>query len=1158
MGRRQERRNVEREVDIMRTLQHPRLIQLYDAFEISNVMCVIQELIEGGELFERVIDDDFILTEKACTVFVRQICEAVEFIHSQHILHLDLKPENILCLTRTGNRIKIIDFGLARKIEPDKKLQVLFGTPEFVAPEVVNFDQIGFGTDMWSVGVICYVLLSGLSPFMGETDVETMANVTIAQYDFDDDAFDDISQDAKDFISKLLMKNREQRMSASDCLLHSWLRRKPPPLHNQPPSPPATRRISGGLDSAKENLREFVDRWSQQPSSPQMIEFINATRKDSLSRQISADKMKILNEENQRNSVDNKLNNIDNKCNNVDNNTVPLINSANKQDGLTTRNASVDNNRNTTTQQQQQHPIKPQQNIAGLDKTSDKLIAVGKPQQNTVGLVTAVNIKPNEGVKSIGDKNPNKPGTVVDRVEGTNLIGNVETRPADVSPNLKLDIEAAKKAPPTKTPNSVTSPVNSDSSGTAKVSTPSVVKSGTIPKTPSGGSLKFDATSSPKNSVTESSQHPLSTVLKKDGTTDKITCVVSGSESSFPAQMKLGAEESFVKPSENVGKPSVIAQTQSPSSQTVLQSPKVESPGIKQQVSLPQVPAAASPSPVLEKPTLGIQAPPNQQKPLSLTAVTQVSVQSKQVAENSPQLKPSSTSISTSQPKPQTQSTVQSKFGNLSSSGIRPAIEVQSPISSKPIPSQSKSVSSNITQSTSVPPTMTQSTFGNSPSTKTKQTPGIQAQSQPLSISTPKLSHGAVQSKFGNLSSSDLKTSSKPLEQSSDLPLSRQSVSSTPNKPGTSGSASQGHPTFFLSTTDDVVDMEDHEMDSVPNELKNVVHEMRHISVHKPKMTSQLSEPDLTKCTLQRNIPDKKPSNRGVEQDPPKSNIFKRDSIDSRMNKPSMKHVPPKIHGIVLGQSQTDEEKLGPKVIMHKIHVEGRSEPLIPTSKENTSKPQQKPITKSQTLSKLELNESVDKSKGPSMCNLIAKDRFDMRRGSDISCFLHNTENMESPSLSEEIKRLSSRLFQKGQDEDLGSSLPRLIGHSAFKNDPIGRFMANHGVITKRPKYRLSNLNRDVPLGSPPPSSNIFYHLSHSDSFSDPHTTHSAPQSPTESPEREMAARHSGLTRDVILGLFGNKKSENDDMSSASTIDSLASYFNRANSKNMSSFFNNK
>lgn len=114
--------------------------------------------IQGGELFERVIEEDYVLTEKACMVFMRQICEGVEFIHSKNIIHLDLKPENVLCLTKTGNRIKIIDFGMARRYDPSKTLQVLFGTPEFVAPEIVNFDRIGFYTDMWSVGVICYVL----------------------------------------------------------------------------------------------------------------------------------------------------------------------------------------------------------------------------------------------------------------------------------------------------------------------------------------------------------------------------------------------------------------------------------------------------------------------------------------------------------------------------------------------------------------------------------------------------------------------------------------------------------------------------------------------------------------------------------------------------------------------------------------------------------------------------------------------------------------------------------------------------------------------------------------------------------------------------------------------------------------------------------------
>ncbi|ENN75369.1 hypothetical protein YQE_08144, partial [Dendroctonus ponderosae] len=269
--KKEDRRNVEREIDIMRMLQHPRLIQVYDAFENGKVMWVILELIEGGELFERVIDDDFILTEKACTVFMRQICEGIDFIHKQRILHLDMKPENILCLTKTGNRIKIIDFGLARKFDPDKKLQVLFGTPEFVAPEVVNFDAIGFGTDMWSIGVICYVLLSGLSPFMGHTDVETMANVTISKYDFDDEAFQSISENAKDFIRKLLIKDLNQRMTAEECLQHEWLKKKT----RQP-----LQRISS-MDVTKDNLRQFVERWNEHPNSPYIFEVTNGIEPDS-------------------------------------------------------------------------------------------------------------------------------------------------------------------------------------------------------------------------------------------------------------------------------------------------------------------------------------------------------------------------------------------------------------------------------------------------------------------------------------------------------------------------------------------------------------------------------------------------------------------------------------------------------------------------------------------------------------------------------------------------------------------------------------------------------------------------------------------------------------------------------------------------------------
>ncbi|XP_073693024.1 myosin light chain kinase 3-like [Garra rufa] len=218
-----ERDEVKNEIGVMNQLNHVNLIQLYDAFESRTNLTLIMEYVEGGELFERIIDENYHLTELDAIVFTRQICEGVQYLHQQYILHLDLKPENILCVSSTGNQIKIIDFGLARKYRPREKLKVNFGTPEFLAPEVVNYDFVSFPTDMWSVGVITYMLLSGLSPFMGDNDTETMNNILHANWDFDAETFENVSEEAKDFISSLLLPAKCSRMSASGCMKHSWL-----------------------------------------------------------------------------------------------------------------------------------------------------------------------------------------------------------------------------------------------------------------------------------------------------------------------------------------------------------------------------------------------------------------------------------------------------------------------------------------------------------------------------------------------------------------------------------------------------------------------------------------------------------------------------------------------------------------------------------------------------------------------------------------------------------------------------------------------------------------------------------------------------------------------------------------------------------------------
>uniref|UniRef100_A0A671M8T8 Myosin light chain kinase, smooth muscle n=1 Tax=Sinocyclocheilus anshuiensis TaxID=1608454 RepID=A0A671M8T8_9TELE len=219
-----EKENVRQEIDIMNSLHHPKLVQCVDAFEGKSDLVMVLEMISGGELFERIVDEDFELTEREVIKYMLQIIDGVQFIHKQGIVHLDLKPENIMCINKTGSKIKLIDFGLARRLEDSGSLKVLFGTPEFVAPEVINYEAISYPTDMWSIGVICYILVSGLSPFMGDNDNETLANVTSATWDFEDEAFDEISDQAKDFISSLLKKDMRARLTCAQCLEHSWLK----------------------------------------------------------------------------------------------------------------------------------------------------------------------------------------------------------------------------------------------------------------------------------------------------------------------------------------------------------------------------------------------------------------------------------------------------------------------------------------------------------------------------------------------------------------------------------------------------------------------------------------------------------------------------------------------------------------------------------------------------------------------------------------------------------------------------------------------------------------------------------------------------------------------------------------------------------------------
>ncbi|RVE71822.1 hypothetical protein OJAV_G00055610 [Oryzias javanicus] len=219
------REEIEREVGILQQLCHPNIVALHDVYENRTDVVLILELVSGGELFDFLAQKES-LSEEEATQFIKQILDGVQYLHSKRIAHFDLKPENIMLLDRNASlpRIKLIDFGLAHQIEAGADFKNIFGTPEFVAPEIVNYEQLGLEADMWSIGVITYILLSGASPFLGDTKQETLGNISAVNYEFDEEFFSNTSELAKSFIRQLLEKDTRKRMAIEDALNHPWIK----------------------------------------------------------------------------------------------------------------------------------------------------------------------------------------------------------------------------------------------------------------------------------------------------------------------------------------------------------------------------------------------------------------------------------------------------------------------------------------------------------------------------------------------------------------------------------------------------------------------------------------------------------------------------------------------------------------------------------------------------------------------------------------------------------------------------------------------------------------------------------------------------------------------------------------------------------------------
>jgi len=220
------------EVDILSKITHEHIVQYIDGTEDDSNFYVLTGLCEGGELFDRIVNPEYAITEKIAAALIGDMLQAIQYLHSQNIVHRDLKPENFVFKTNAADApIVLIDFGCAKIVEDDKEYKDLVGTVYYLAPELAaqstrvhKTGKILKRADIWSIGVIAYVMLTGRPPFKGRTNKEIFTHIIQDQLKFPGDV--ELSDGFKDFVRKALVKNPYKRISIEDALRHPWVQGK--------------------------------------------------------------------------------------------------------------------------------------------------------------------------------------------------------------------------------------------------------------------------------------------------------------------------------------------------------------------------------------------------------------------------------------------------------------------------------------------------------------------------------------------------------------------------------------------------------------------------------------------------------------------------------------------------------------------------------------------------------------------------------------------------------------------------------------------------------------------------------------------------------------------------------------------------------------------
>jgi len=220
------------EVAILSQIEHENIVKYIDGTEDEQNFYVLTGLCEGGELFDRIVNPEFKITEKVAASLVQDMLRSIEYLHEMNIVHRDLKPENFVFESNDSEaNIVLIDFGCAKKVQDDAEYRDLVGTVYYLAPELAaqssrvrKTGKVLKCADIWSIGVICYVMLTGRPPFKGRSNKDIFTRIIKDTLRFPADV--ELSEGFKDFVTKALVKNPDKRLTITDALNHPWVQGK--------------------------------------------------------------------------------------------------------------------------------------------------------------------------------------------------------------------------------------------------------------------------------------------------------------------------------------------------------------------------------------------------------------------------------------------------------------------------------------------------------------------------------------------------------------------------------------------------------------------------------------------------------------------------------------------------------------------------------------------------------------------------------------------------------------------------------------------------------------------------------------------------------------------------------------------------------------------